>query len=92
MFHFFRVVLFCQPQLFGNPLHMGIHHNAWLVENIAADNICRLAPDSRQRRQLLQPGGDLASMQCHQPLTAGNDIFRFIMIKTGRADILLQLF
>ena len=47
---------------------------------------------AHQRRQLLQPGGDLAAMQCHQPLTTGNDIFRFIMIKTGRTDILLQLF
>ena len=46
---------------------MGIHHNAWLVENIAADNICRLASDSRQRRQLLQPGGDLAAMQFTLP-------------------------
>ena len=25
IFHFFRVILFCQPQLFGNPLYMGIH-------------------------------------------------------------------
>ena len=52
--YLFRLLLQGQAKLSGNPLYMGIHHNAWHMINISPDHISRLSPHARKGGQILQ--------------------------------------
>ena len=71
---------------------MGIHHNTWFVVDISTNHIGCFPSNTGQRRQIGELSRYLSVMLFQQCLTAGNDVFRLHMIKTGGVDILLQFF
>ena len=70
---------------------MGVHHDAGLMVDISPDHIGGLSPHARKGGQLLQRTGYLSAEPLYQVLTAGNDVFGLVMVKTRGMDILLQL-
>ena len=70
---------------------MGIHYHTGLMENITANHIGRLTSHTGQSNQILDFFRDLSIELFTQCLAAGNDIFRFIMVKASGTDILFQL-
>ena len=50
---FFRILLLRKPQLPGDPLYVGVHHNARLIVDVSPDHVGSLSAHSRQGGQLL---------------------------------------
>ena len=60
--------------------------------DVSPDHIRRLSPDTCQRSQILQTPGHFTTESVQQISGTGNDIFRLIVVESGRLDILFQLF
>ena len=91
IFHLDRILLLRQAQPVGNSFYMSVHHNARLIVNIPADYIGGFPPHTCQRGEILDGFRHFPAEFFNQILTAGDNIFCFIMVKTGGSDILLQL-
>ena len=70
---------------------MRIYDNTRNPEAMPAHNIRRFPPYACQPRQRINIGGDFAVVFMEQLAAAGNDIFRFIVVKACGMNVLFQL-
>ena len=69
---------------------MGVYHDGRLTEAIPQNDAGRLPPDAGQLDQLLHRLRNLAVVFFNQVPAAADDVFGFILIESGRPDLLLQ--